>query len=112
MHAELDSLCQFGSIYEVMIGQRGYPPVKLIFDLSGNFLAVAERARYANAPQVIIDNIAANYADFRVRHVMELFTLADGSLQYSVFLGSMDIRKNIVFNDDGTIICETERIHG
>jgi len=36
----------------------------------------------------------------------EKITLADGSLQYKVFVSLDKVRKAVTFNADGTIVCE------
>lgn len=105
-HAELDSLCQFGAVIEVMVTEQGTQPVKLLFDTSGNFLASAIRAQYATAPQAVIDFIAANYAAYHVKSKMEIFTLADSTQQYSIFLGQEGSRKNVILLADGSLVCE------
>ena len=105
-HAEVDTLCQFGGVYEVMVEKSGVFPVKLFFGVSGNFLAKAERALYTDAPQDVKDYITANYAGFTTRNKMEKFTLADGSFQYSIFVAKPGSRKNVILSADGTFVCE------
>ena len=105
-HAEIDTLCQFGGVYEVMIDQSGNTHLKLLFDAAGTYLAKAERARYTDAPQAVKDYITANYAGYNTRDKMEKFTLADSSLQYSIFLALEGSRKNVILRADGTFVCE------
>jgi hypothetical protein len=105
-HAETDSLCQFGSIYEVILDQSGVTPVKLFFDFIGSYLAKAERVEYTTVPQAISDYITANYPDYEVRHKAELFTLADGSQEFSIYLKASGERKNVILTAEGTFVCE------
>jgi hypothetical protein len=105
-HAGIDSLCQFGVTYEVMIEQTGSNHLKLFFDMSGNFIMKAERARYADAPQPVKDYIVLNYADNSPRTKMEIYTLGDMSIEYGIFLAKEGSRKCVMLKEDGTFICE------
>ncbi len=105
-HAELDSLCSVGGIINVAISQAGAPPVRLIFSTTGTYLMKGQRADYANAPQVVKDYISTNYAGFTVRHRAIQLTLANGNLQYMVFLRQNQLHKNVLMNADGTFVCE------
>jgi hypothetical protein len=111
MHAEIDTLCQFGAVYEIMVEQSGADHLKLLFDISGNFLAKAERALYADAPQAVTDYISVNYANYITRDKIEKLTLEDSSLQFSIFLAHPGIKLNVILNSDGTLVCENEMIH-
>ena len=105
-HAEIDSLCQFGAVYEVMIEQQGVDHLKLFFDLSGNFLSLAERDLYINAPRAVKDYVTTNYAGYVPRTKMEKFTLADGSIEYNIFLAMEGSHKSVFLKEDGTFVCE------
>jgi hypothetical protein len=89
-----------------MIEQHGVSHLKLFFDISGVFLASAERARYSDAPQLVRDYTTANYSTYTVREKMEIITLEAGSLQYSVFLAAEGNRKSVIIIEDGTFVCE------
>jgi len=105
-HAEIESNCQFDSVYEVMIVLDSLHPVKIYFGLTGNYLMKSDRALYVDAPQVVKDYITANYADYSVMEKLELFTMADNSFEYNVFLHKGHDRKSLLLKADGTLICE------
>lgn len=105
-HAELDTLCQFGSVTEVMISMDSLAPVKLIFDATDVFVATAQRILYSAIPTAVTDAIALAYPGYTARSKAEQFTLADGSLQYKVFLHLDTLKVKVVIKEDGTVVCE------
>lgn len=105
-HAWNDTLCQFGSVIEVMIDSTQTVHRKLVFNLNGEFLANAERLLFADLPETVTSAIASNYPDYTARNKAEAFTLADNSKQFKVFLLLGSSRRCIVLNEDGTVVCE------
>lgn len=106
MHAELDTLCPDGAVTEVMIGIIGSEPKKLVFDATYNFLLWGKRIRYADVPQTVKDYITANYSAFNVCDRGELYTMADSSLQYTVYMFQGSVHKFVRLKADGTLVCE------
>jgi len=105
-HAEIEANCQFDSVYVVMIVIDTLHPVKAYFGLTGNYLMKSSRASYTDAPQLIKDYIIANYAGYTVMKKMEIFTMADNSLEYIVFMDlNHSSKKYVLLNADGTLIC-------
>jgi hypothetical protein len=105
-HAETDSSCAAGATIQVMVGTMGSPHVKLIFDNSGNYLMTASRIDYVNTPSAVQNSVATNYAGYTPRQRSEMFTLANNSVQYGVFLFNGTTHKRVILADDGTVICE------
>lgn len=106
-HAELDSLCQFGAVTEVMINDStALLRLKLAFDSSDAFLFIAERALFTDVPQAVIDAIALNYPAYTSRDRCEKFTLAAGTIQFKIYLTDGQTRLSVIFNEDGTVVCE------
>ena len=105
-HAWNDTLCQFGTVTEVMIDSTRAAHKKLVFDANGLFLASADRMEYANLPAAVAATIATNYSGYTSRHMSEIFLLADGSNQYKVFLFIGPTRISIVLNEEGIVVCE------
>lgn len=105
IHAEVDTICQ-GVVTEVLVCTSSTEPVKLIFDETGLFLMTSQRIEYADVPVEVSAAITANYATYNVKKRAALYTLADGSLQYKVFMSLDKTRKSITFNTDGTVSCE------
>jgi hypothetical protein len=105
-HAEIESNCQFDSLYEIMVIKDTLHPVKIFFGLTGNYLMISGRAVYTSAPQVVKDYITANYSGYTIMTRMEVFTMADNTLEYSIFMQLQHARKRVLLNADGTFICE------
>jgi len=105
-HAELDTLCPNGAVIEVMIGMMGAEPKKAVFDAGNNYLLWAKRIRYADVPQAVKDHITANYGTYQVCNRGELLTMADGSLQYTVYLMLGQTHKFVRLKAGGNLVCE------
>ena len=73
---------------------------------NGVFLFKAQRIKYADVPAVVSAAVTASYATYKVAPRTELFTMADGSLEYKVYLHLANVRKMVTFNADGTVVCE------
>ncbi|NVN94641.1 MAG: PepSY-like domain-containing protein [Bacteroidetes bacterium] len=106
LHAEMDTMCQFGNITEVMIGISGSNPVKLVFDTTNIFVLKAERITVSNIPQAVIDAITNIYTAYNIKPIAEKFTLADSSIGYNIYINQLLIRKQITIKSDATIVCE------
>lgn len=104
--ARRDSTCQYGAVINVMISNRSFTgPVKITFDLAGNFLMSSVRYSYANAPQLVKDYITNNYAGYNVRNKAVKSTLANATVQYNVFVADTVNRYLVTVKDDGTLVC-------
>ena len=105
IHAEYDTLCPEGAVKEVMISLSESESVKLVFDASDAFLMQASRVSYAAVPQAVKDYIAANYTTYQVSNKSEKLTLADNSIQYSVYIRLDSERKKVRLTDVGALVC-------
>ena len=105
-HAEIRANCQFDSIYEVMIVKDTLHPVKVYFGQSGNYLMKSDRASYIAAPQPVKDYISTNYPGYKVMEKMEVFTMADNTTEYAIFIDKQHDRNRVLLNADGNFICE------
>lgn len=106
-HAETDTLCSVGATISVAAAQTGSEPIRLFFDTAGTFVMKGERVKYADVPAVVSAYITANYTGYSSRIRAVKLTLADGSVQYSVFLHKEGAARKAVFvKEDGTFICE------
>ena len=104
-HAELDTLCPDGAVTEVMIGTAGSEPKKAVFDATDKFLLWAKRIRYSDVPQAVKDYITANYATYHLCNRGELFTMADNSLQYTIYIDLGTAHRYVRLKEDGTLVC-------
>ena len=105
-NAQYDSLCQFGSVINVMIDSSKAAHHKLIFDTAGSYLSLAHRVDSTSVPEDVWSIITSNYSDYTVRKRTERFTLADNSIQYRVFLHQDTVKLSVALSATGTVICE------
>ena len=105
MHAEHDTMCPEGAVKEVMISIGSSEPLKLVFDANDIFLMQANRMLYSTIPQTVKDYITANYATYQVSSKSEKLTLADNSVQYSVYIRLDADRKKVRLTDFGIMVC-------
>jgi len=106
LHTEIDTMCQFGNVTEVMIGISGSTPVKLVFDTANVFVLKAERIAVSSIPQSVINSNTNTYVGFTIKPIAEKLTLADNSVEYNIFISQLLIRKQITIKSDATIVCE------
>jgi len=105
IHAEIDTICQ-GAVTEVMVCTKTAEPVKLVFDAADAYLFKAERILYTDVPTTVSAAVTSAYSTYTVAKRAEKITLADGSLQYKVFVSLDKIRKAVTYNADGILVCE------
>ncbi len=106
-HAETDTLCSVGAVYEVALFKDSTDRVKLFFDPSGTFLMSGKRVGFtADVPQAVKDLLTASYAAYTPRNRAVKLTMADGSIQYVVYLKNGSDRKKVFVKEDGTLVCE------
>lgn len=104
-HAEFDSICPNGLVYEITIDKMMTPPVALYFDITAAFLMRADLIRPDDLPQAVKASISSGFAGFFAMKTEKL-TLADGTIQYLVDLSKLHTMKTVRFAADGTVICE------
>ena len=105
IHAETDTIC-LGAVTEVLVCINSAEPVKLVFDEAGAYLMKTQRINYSEVPAEVSTSVTSNYATYQARKRASLITLADGTLQYKVYLSLDGTRKSVIFNADGTVSCE------
>lgn len=103
--ARIKSLCQFGTVTEVVISTDSLAPVKLFFNNTNIYLAKAEVILTINIPAVVTDLISATYIGYSTDERSEINTLADNSVQFEIKLHLNQNRIKVVIKEDGTIVC-------
>lgn len=106
-HAEMQTICQLGPIYNVMIEDSKSDRLMLFFSKTEEYLGRADRTLFQLAPKQVQEIITEKYLSYTVRPGMELITLNDGRTLYAVFL-SAGSESNIMLlvKSDGTIVCQ------
>ncbi|MFM2291485.1 MAG: hypothetical protein RIS29_1298 [Bacteroidota bacterium] len=106
IHAQKDTLCS-GIVTSVMVCDSTKEPVKLVFNSSGIFVMSGVRALSASFPTAVLTAVTSSFADYTLRTRGSVYTLADGTIEYKVYLKSDSVKnKAVFFNADGTIACE------
>lgn len=104
-YAKNDTICE-GAVITVMVCDSASEPVKVIFDTAGNFLMSGIRMNYSDVPEVISTAISTNYSTYTVANRCSIYTLADSSVQYKVYL-KLDKKPDWVrISSDGSVVCE------
>lgn len=103
-HAEIDTTCQYGAVYKVMLAAVGSEPLKLAFNKESLYLFKSQRIRLADMPQAVKDAIASYDSSSRIRG--EQISLADGTVQYTAYVNVSGVKKRLVFGADGSLVCQ------
>lgn len=105
--AEKETDCSGATVYEVEIEQGEENELELTFDEEGNFLYAESEIGAADLPAAVVNSIATNYAGFTTEETDKL-TLADGSTRYEAELKKGSTEKEVLFDSEGTVICEQD----
>lgn len=105
--AEQETDCSGATVYDVEIEQGEDIESELTFDSEGNFLYSESEITVADLPASVTNSLANNYAGFTTEEADKL-TLADGSTRYEVELEKGSIEKEVLFDTEGTVICEQD----
>jgi len=101
-----DTLCNAGTVLEVMVSSSTYQPKKLLFDTIFQYVGSASRITSSDLPESVTSSISAVYPQYTVKKKAEKFDFSDGHIEYRVFLASSTDRKRVFFKEDGTVVCE------
>mgnify|MGYP000873731367 CR=1 FL=1 len=104
--AEYDPLCTGGDAIDVVISKKGSPNYSLIFLLDGTFVQIEEDIDLSKAPSKVLEVVKTKYAGYKPASQIERLTLADKSIQYLLDITRDTITKEVIFKEDGTVICE------
>lgn len=104
--AASDPLCQGGDAIDVAVTKSGAPNLSLIFKPDGSFVQQEEDVPMKTAPDKVRDAIAAKYADYKAGDQIEKLQLADKTVQYLVDLTKGTTTKEVIFSNEGAIVCE------
>ena len=102
---EQDTLCTGVEVYEVEIEMNDDEEIELTFDTEGNLLFIETEIDKDQLPTAVKNAISANYADYTTEEA-ERLDLASGGNQYEVELKSSAQTLEVLFEANGTVICE------
>ena len=106
IHAASDPLCGGEDAIDVSIVKKNSPNFSLIFKPDGSFVQQEQDVPLNTAPGKIKDVLKAKYADYTVGNQIERLILADKTEQYLVDLTKGTISKEVIFDNNGTVVCE------
>jgi uncharacterized membrane protein YkoI len=105
--SEEETLCDGTLAYEVELENNDNDEVELTFNTEGTFLYSEEEIKRSDLPQAVKDNIDTAYSGFNIKEAEEL-ALNDGDIQYEVELKDGGNKLEVLFAQDGTVLCEAE----
>ena len=105
--SEEETLCDGTVVYEVELENDNDDELELTFDLEGNLLFSETEIDNSELPAAINNSISTNYADYQTEEA-ERLDMADGTTRYEVELENGDSELEVLFEADGTVICEEE----
>jgi uncharacterized membrane protein YkoI len=103
--SELDSLCSGTAVYDVELEGAHDQEVELSFDTEGNLLFTESDIASGNLPAEVTAGVSSSYAGYAIEEAAKL-DLAGGGNQYEVELKKGQTHLEVLFNADGTVICE------
>lgn len=105
IHANTDTICS-GTVTCVFVCDSTSEPIKLVFDTDKKFLMSGVRIQYSDIPEAVTTSVTSNYADYTVSSRCSLYTLADGTVEYKVYLKLEKELTWVMFEANGTVACE------
>lgn len=104
--AASDPLCQGGDAIDVAVAKPGAPNLSLIFKTDGTFVQQEEDVPLTSAPEKVSNALRSQYADYSAGSQIEKLILADNTVQYLIDLTKGNTSKEVIFDADGTVVCE------
>lgn len=105
IHASSDTICE-GIVTNVMVCDSVSEPVKLVFNADGVFLMSSTRISYNDIPESVKTVVSSDFSTFTPSTRCSLYILADGTLQYKVYLKAEKKIYWVRFTADGTVVCQ------
>jgi len=103
--AELESLCTDEEVYKVELEGSGDNEIELAFDLEENFLYESVEIPSEELPTAVQERIDTDYEGFELEYANQLILATDG-VQYQVEIEKGKDELYVLFNGNGTVICE------
>lgn len=107
-NAAHDPLCSGGDAIDVAISKKGSSNYSLIFLPNGTFVQQEEDIDIRKAPSKVLEIVKMKYAGFTPAQQIERLTLADKSIQYLFDITKDKTAREVIFNEEGTVICESK----
>lgn len=99
--------CNGNDVYEVEIENSDDDELELTFDSEGNLIYTETEINLSDLPTEVNSSISSNYSTYSADEA-ERLNMADGSIRYEVELEGTDPELEVIFEADGTVVCEEE----
>lgn len=103
--SEEGTLCDGTIVYEVELEDSNDNEIELTFNTEGSLLFSETEIENSELPSAVTSSISTNYPDYSTDEA-ERIDMADGSTRYEVELENGDSELDVLFEADGTVICE------
>jgi len=100
-------LCGGAAVYEVELEGSNEDELELVFSQKGDFLYSETEIGTSALPSAVSNSATINYPDYNIDEADRL-DLADDGLQYELELEKADTELEVLFDTEGTVICEQE----
>ncbi|WP_447951193.1 hypothetical protein [Chryseobacterium koreense] len=103
-----DPLCSGLEAIDVTVEKPDSPSFSLIFKIDGQFLQQESDISLSELPKAVSNQLTARFKDSTPDQNAEKLILADQSINYQVDLTKGQQKKEVVFKEDGTVVCSEE----
>jgi len=100
-----ETLCSGTVAIEVFASNATTNTVR-VFDTAGTYLFAVDRVSYTDLPQAVKDYITANFPNNNNRAKAVKMTLADGTIQYSIYVRSGRTHVELILSESGALVCQ------
>ncbi len=101
-----DPMCNGDDALDVAITKTGSPAYSLIFSPQGEFIQQEEDVNISNAPAKVLETLKTKFGDYKIGQQIEKLSLADHSTHYSVDVSKSGASKEVIFDEQGNVLCE------
>ncbi|WP_304344643.1 PepSY-like domain-containing protein [Chryseobacterium koreense] len=103
-----DPLCSGMEAIDVTVEKSDSPSFSLIFKMDGQFVQQETDINLNELPKAVLNQLNTGFKDYMPDQNAEKLNLADQSINYQVDLSKGQVKKEVVFKEDGTVVCTEE----
>lgn len=103
--SETETLCDGTAVYEVEIENGDNNELELTFDMEGSLLFTETEIDTNDLPAAVTNSISTNYVGYDTKEA-ERLDMANDSKRYEVELKNGSSTLEVLFEADGTVVCE------
>ena len=103
-----DPLCSGMEAIDVTVEKSDSPSFSFIFKMDGQFVQQETDINLNELPKAVLNQLNTGFKDYMPDQNAEKLNLADQSINYQVDLSKGQVKKEVVFKEDGTVVCTEE----